>query len=121
MIISVDFDGVITSEDRFPEIGKLAPNCKQTMTRLSELGVTWVLNTCRVDEHLQRAIDFCLEQKLPIEHVNRNVPERIEMYGGDCRKISADMYIDDKMLGGFPGWAYTGMIVKPMLRRRQHD
>lgn len=27
---------------------------------------------------------------------NENLPERIAQYGGDCRKISADYYFDDK-------------------------
>jgi hypothetical protein len=29
---------------------------------------------------------------------NENLPERIAEYGGDCRKISADFYVDDKNL-----------------------
>ncbi len=27
---------------------------------------------------------------------NENLPERIAQYDGDCRKISADYYFDDK-------------------------
>ena len=29
--------------------------------------------------------------------VNENLPEIIERYGGDSRKIFADIYIDDRM------------------------
>ena len=28
--------------------------------------------------------------------VNENLPERIEFFGGDCRKVGADVYIDDR-------------------------
>lgn len=37
-------------------------------------------------------------------YANMNTKELIEFYGTDTRKISADMYIDDKNFGGFPGW-----------------
>ena len=104
MIISVDFDGVITEQDAFPEIGDIAPDCKEVMNRLSKEGVTWILNTCRVDDYLLDAVNFCMEHGLPITKANQNLPERIAMFGGDCRKISADAYVDDKNLGGFPGW-----------------
>lgn len=32
----------------------------------------------------------------PIDYANENIPERIEQWGNDCRKISADYYIDDR-------------------------
>ena len=107
MIIAVDIDGVITEQDCFPEIGTIAPDCKEVMSRLHREGVAWILNTCRVDEYLMDAVNFCMEHGLPITAANRNLPERIAMYGGDCRKISADVYIDDKNLNGFPGWRFV--------------
>jgi hypothetical protein len=33
---------------------------------------------------------------LVFDAYNENLPELIERYGGDCRKISADFYADDK-------------------------
>ena len=117
MIISVDFDGVITARDAYPEIGEIAPDCKEVMNRLSKEGVTWILNTCRVDEHLIDAIDFCMHNGLPITKANQNLPERIERFGGDCRKISADVYIDDKNLGGFPGWLAVEKEILMMMGR----
>ena len=117
MIISVDFDGVITEQDCFPEIGTIAPDCKEVMNRLSKAGVTWILNTCRVDEYLMDAVNFCMTHRLPITKANQNLPERIAMYGGDCRKISADVYIDDKNLNGFPGWLYVEKEILMMMGR----
>jgi hypothetical protein len=37
-----------------------------------------------------------LERGLVFDAYNENLPERIAEYGGDCRKISADFYADDK-------------------------
>jgi hypothetical protein len=34
--------------------------------------------------------------------MNENLPSNIEKYGGDTRKMSADIYIDDRQLGGIP-------------------
>ena len=35
--------------------------------------------------------------------MNENLPELIELYGGDTRKISADFYIDDKAVNPIAG------------------
>ena len=36
------------------------------------------------------------EHGLKFDAVNENLPEMIEWHGNDCRKIFADVYIDDK-------------------------
>ena len=33
---------------------------------------------------------------LEFDAVNENLPEINELFGGDCRKIYADVYLDDK-------------------------
>lgn len=38
------------------------------------------------------------------DYVNENAPDRIQQYGGDTRKISADFYIDDKIVGEQIDW-----------------
>ena len=38
------------------------------------------------------------EQNLEFDAVNDNLPEIIEFYGHNSRKISCDYYIDDRML-----------------------
>ena len=39
---------------------------------------------------------LCKEKGLKFDRVNENLPERIRAFKGDCRKISADVYIDDR-------------------------
>lgn len=93
MIIAVDFDGTLALT-KYPEI--LAPNydvmrfCRWRQSK----GDTVILYTCRHGDELEEAIEFCKEYGLIFDYINENPPERIAMYG-DCRKIYADMYIDD--------------------------
>ena len=55
-----------------------------------------ILWTCREGERLLKAVDWCWEHGLAFDAVNENLPEMIEWHGNDCRKIFADVYIDDK-------------------------
>ena len=54
------------------------------------------LYTCRENWDLGIALKWCYEHGLVFDAVNENLPERVELHGNDCRKIGADMYIDDK-------------------------
>lgn len=95
MIIAVDFDGTLC-EECWPEIG--APNLKligELIYRRS-LGDKLILWTCRVGLHLTQAVRWCKSYGLEFDAVNENLPETIEKYGTESRKISADIYIDDK-------------------------
>ena len=57
-----------------------------------------ILWTCRAGEALSKAVEWCREQNLEFDAVNDNLPEIIEFYGHNSRKISCDYYIDDRML-----------------------
>lgn len=95
MIIAVDFDGVLC-EKKFPEIG--APNKEMLKwiygRRLD--GDKVILWTCRAGEQLEAALKWCEMYGLKFDAVNENLPENIEQYGGDTRKVYANMYIDDQ-------------------------
>lgn len=54
-----------------------------------------ILWTCRVGEPLKFAVEWCKEQGVEFDAVNENLPRIIEQFGGDNRKIYADVYIDD--------------------------
>ena len=57
-----------------------------------------ILWTCRAGEALSKAVEWCREQNLEFDAINDNLPEIIEFYGHNSRKISCDYYIDDRML-----------------------
>ncbi|MCR5596214.1 MAG: hypothetical protein K6G12_10215 [Lachnospiraceae bacterium] len=94
-IIAVDFDGTLCDEC-FPHIGE--PNLPLIYALLEQQrnGNKLILWTCRCGDRLMEAIDWCALQGLFFDAVNENLPEIIDMYGSDSRKITADLYIDDK-------------------------
>lgn len=100
-IYAFDFDGTLCKE-AFPEIGapnkrmiRLAKRCKRNGDRI-------ILWTCRSGRHLEEAVTWCREQGIEFDAVNQNLPEILELFGSDSRKITADYYIDDKMLWSHP-------------------
>lgn len=96
MIISVDFDGTICEAGCWPEIGKPVPGAHQALRELRKAGHKIIINSCRCGAAEREMIMWLAVNKYPYDAVNENLPERIEQYGGDSRKISADLYIDDK-------------------------
>jgi len=97
VIYAIDFDGTLC-EDAYPEIGEPKTEVINLLRELTKMGHKLILNTCREGEQLKKAKIWCAQQGLVFDEYNENVPERIVKYGGDCRKISADFYIDDKNL-----------------------
>ncbi|MGM9743557.1 MAG: BT0820 family HAD-type phosphatase [Candidatus Cryptobacteroides sp.] len=104
MIIAVDFDGTIV-EHRYPAIGKEIPFAIDTLKRLQEERNILILWTAREGRLLQEAIDFCRDRGLVFYAVNSNHPEDMPDDSAKIsRKIKADLYIDDRNLGGLPDW-----------------
>jgi len=109
MIIAVDFDGTIVEHD-YPRIGKPIPFAIDTLKLLQrEKEFRLILWTVREDELLQEAIDYCESRGLKFYAVNKNFPEE-EM--PTPRKINADLFIDDKNLGGLPEWGVIYKLIK---------
>lgn len=112
LIISIDFDGTI-AKGEFPEITGLVPFAKEVIQALKEEGNLLILWTCREDhisdnskQYLKDAIDFCESHGIIFDSINEALPDedfRHEDYKFK-RKPFADVYIDDRNLGGFPGW-----------------
>ena len=95
-IIAVDFDGTLFDTE-WPSIIK-KPNYELIECLISrrEYGDRIILWTCRRRKDLEIAVDACANQGLIFDAVNENLPDMIEKFGGDSRKIFADIYIDDK-------------------------
>lgn len=94
-VIAVDFDGCLCV-NRWPEIGKANEALIEKLKRARLEGHRLILFSCREGKLLSDAVTWCRERGLTFDAVNENLPERIAKYGGDCRKISADLYIDDR-------------------------
>ena len=94
-IIAVDFDGTLCYSN-WPDLG--APNTAliNYLLREKAAGNKLILWTCRAGKALSDATRWCLEQGLTFDAVNDNLPEIVEFYGNNSRKITCDLYIDDK-------------------------
>lgn len=103
MRISIDFDGTIV-EHRYPEIGRERPFAVQTIKRLAADGHQLILNTVREGELLDAAVAWCERRGVEFYAVNKNSPDETYESPGYTRKIVADYYIDDRNIGGLPGW-----------------
>lgn len=102
LIIAIDFDGTIV-EDGYPKIGKPMIFAFETIKKLQADGHRLILWTYRSGRKLQEAADFCKENGIEFYAVNKNYPEE-EFDGKISRKIHADLFIDDRNIGGFLGW-----------------
>ena len=94
-VYSVDFDGYLCT-DAWPEIGPPRMAIIEHFKALRAQGHKLILNTCREGAALNAAVAWCASYGLHFDAHNANLPERIVEYGGDCRKISADHYCDDR-------------------------
>lgn len=94
-IIAVDFDGTLC-EDKWPEIGEPNEVLIDYLKEKQMAGSKIILWTCRVGERLEEALRWCHTYNLIFDAVNENLPEVLEQMGGDCRKVFADVYIDDR-------------------------
>lgn len=94
-ILAVDFDGTLV-ENKFPEIGEIREPMFTAVRAYQDAGWRIILWTCRTGDMLLDAVDFCRENGLVPDEVNRNIPEVQAVYGGDTRKVFANMYIDDR-------------------------
>lgn len=105
MLIAVDFDGTIV-EHRYPQIGKEIPFAIATLKQLQAERHLLILWSVREGELLEEAIEFCRQRGLEFYAVNANHPD--EQAGSHvahpCRKPKADLFIDDRNVGGLPDW-----------------
>lgn len=102
MTIAVDFDGTIV-EHKYPEIGKEKPFAIQTLRTLQQEGNRIILFTSREGELLDDAVAYCHKKGLDFFAVNSNQPADA-LFPRQTSKVIADVYIDDKNLGGLPEW-----------------
>ena len=118
MTIAVDFDGTIV-EHEYPYIGKEIPFAIAALKKLQAERHLLILWSVREGELLDEAVEYCRKRGLEFYAVNSNHP------GEDsgeptpyCRKLNADLFIDDRNLGGLPDWGLR-TIPRPSARRRR--
>lgn len=104
MTIAVDFDGTIV-EERYPKIGSEIPFAVQTLKMLIKDHHKLILWTVREGELLEEAVEWCRQRGIEFYAVNKDYPEEdVEKNRHYSRKLKADMWIDDRSVGGLPDW-----------------
>lgn len=104
MTIAVDFDGTIVKH-RYPEIGEEIPFATQTLKMLIAERHRLILWSVREGELLEDAVRWCRERGVEFYAVNKDFPEEnVGKNPNYSRKLKADLFIDDRNLGGLPDW-----------------
>lgn len=101
-VYAVDFDGTLCTS-AYPRIGEPNLALIDYLLKKQAMGDKIILWTCRCGERLKEAVEWCLALGLEFDAVNENLPEIVAHWGSDCRKIAADVYIDDKAICGIEG------------------
>lgn len=102
MIIGIDFDGTIC-EHKYPGIGKLLPKASEVINKIHEFHKIIIITCRHTSQDIENMTMFLKTHNIPYDLINENDPILIEQMG-DCRKVFADVYIDDHNLGGFSSW-----------------
>ena len=114
MVIAVDFDGTIV-EHEYPKIGEEIPFATETLRMLINDHHKLILWSVREGKLLDEAVEWCRERGVEFYAINRDYPEETTQNNNHfSRKLKADLFIDDRNLGGLPDW---GMIYR-MVRER---
>lgn len=94
-IIAVDFDGTLC-ENEWPGIGATKWETVQALIAARAAGARLILWTNRVGQRLAEAVEWCRQRELEFDAVNENLPEVLAAFVTDCRKVYADIYLDDR-------------------------
>lgn len=112
MIIAIDFDGTVV-EHKYPEIGEERPFATETLKMLIKDHHKLILWSVREGKLLQDAVDWCRERGVEFYAVNKDFPEeKVEYNNHFSRKIKADLFIDDRNIGGLPDWGQIYQMIK---------
>ena len=91
-IVAVDFDGTLSLDSQYPNIGRFNTHLYQALMKSKGLGWSIVLWTCREGKELKEAVEWCEMNGLEFDAINEN-PSHVSF---KSRKVVADMYIDDR-------------------------
>jgi hypothetical protein len=111
MIIAVDFDGTIV-EHRYPKIGDEIPFAMETLRKIqANPHHRLILWTMRIGKELNEAVEFCRERGVIFYAHNENYPSE-KLDKDTPRKVAADLFIDDRSIGGIPDWGAIYQMIK---------
>lgn len=102
-IVAIDFDGTIKPAEESNNYAPPSQACIDTLRDLKANGWKIILWTCRAGRNLKAATNYLEKHNILelFDAINDNIhPTRYKT----SQKIIASVYIDDRVIGGFPGW-----------------
>ena len=111
MTIAVDFDGTIVT-DRYPDIGNEIPFAVETLKLLQQEHHRLILWSVREGKLLDEAVAWWKERGVEFYAVNKEYPEQKLQDDGFSRKLKADLFIDDRNVGGLLDWGIVYRMIK---------
>ena len=102
-IVAVDYDGTLVDNDL-----NWIQECIKFLKLLQSNGVRLIMWSCRPKSYLQKEMErLNREEGIKIEYINENLPEIVEGYEEESRKIFAHFYVDDAAIAyGRFDWTY---------------
>lgn len=91
-IVAVDFDGTLSLDSQYPNIGRFNSTLYDALMDLRKIGWSIVLWTCREGKELKEAVEWCANNGLEFDTINEN-PSHVPF---KSRKVVADLYVDDR-------------------------
>ncbi len=100
-VVAIDFDNTLyTGGDVYPRTGPPDLDLIRAVNYAYDKGHIIIINSCRTGTvPIGTAKQFLKRNKVKYHCFNENHHSIISKYPADSRKISADVYIDDKALG----------------------
>ncbi|QAR30335.1 hydrolase [Ornithobacterium rhinotracheale] len=114
-LIAIDFDGTIV-DDAYPAVGRAKFFAFETLKKLQADGHRLILWTYRHGKELEEAVNFCKENGVEFYAVNNSFEGENFNPEKASRKLNADIFIDDRNLGGFPGWGEVYKIINEKIQ-----
>ncbi|MBC8147438.1 MAG: hydrolase [Bacteroidetes bacterium] len=114
LVVAVDFDGTIVEHD-FPRIGNPLPNAFKALKELQKMGHILILWTCRTNDYLREAADYCEQNSVKFDYLNDNASGSFKDKSFAYPKIYYDVCIDDRNIGGFIGWDNVLKEIKKLM------
>ena len=111
MVIAVDFDGTIV-EHKYPAIGRELPFATETLRMLIRDRHKLILWSVREGRLLDEAVEWCRGTRRGVLRRERDYPEESREHDSFSRKLKADLFIDDRNIGGLPDWGTIYQMVR---------
>ena len=115
MIIAIDFDGTLV-QHKFPEIGEPIEGAFEVLKIMKNDGHKLILWTCRTDvpagNFLTQAVEFCKSKGIEFDAINDNIQPYQDNIYTNCRKVYADLYLDDKAIKYETGYWKTILNIR---------